>query len=92
MWLAVTVQLGPYGFNTSSIAGSIFAFAVIMTSLAMILGLFRIDERASLALVLSRTMMVLAVGFPIAYLIFTDTGRPRPARRSPTRACTRCPA
>jgi sugar transferase (PEP-CTERM system associated) len=71
MWLAVTIQLGPYGFQPASISGSIVAFAVIMTGLAMLLGLFRIDERASLALVLSRTMMVLAIGFPIAYLLFS---------------------
>jgi len=80
MWLAVAVQLGPYGVKPSTTFGPTVGFAVIMTALAMVLGLFRIDERASLALVLSRTMMVLAIGFPIAYLFFTFVPDGRAAR------------
>ena len=80
MWLAVALQLGPYGLKPSSVFGPTVGFAVIMTGLAMVLGLFRIDERASLALVLSRTMMVLAIGFPIAYLFFTIVPGGRSAR------------
>jgi sugar transferase (PEP-CTERM system associated) len=80
MWLAVAIQLGPYGVNPSSAFGSTVGFAVVMTALAMVLGLFRIDERASLALVLSRTMMVLAIGFPVVYLLFTFVPDTRTAR------------
>jgi hypothetical protein len=79
MWLAVAVQR-PGGVKPSATFGPTVGFAVIMTALAMVLGLFRIDERASLALVLSRTMMVLAIGFPIAYLFFTFVPGGRTAR------------
>jgi sugar transferase (PEP-CTERM system associated) len=51
-----------------------------LTVLAIVLGLFRIDEHASLALVLSRTMTVLAIGFPVAYMFFTFVPDWRTAR------------
>lgn len=68
MLLSVSMQLGPYGVSAPSFLLPSVAFAAIMTALAAAFGLFRVDERKSLGIVVSRTMIVLCVGFPIAYV------------------------
>jgi len=68
MFLAVALQLGPYGVSAPSVLLPAVAFATIMTALGGAFGLFRVGERKSLGVVVSRTMIVLCVGFPIAYV------------------------
>lgn len=70
MLLSVAMQLGPYGVSAPSFLVPSLAFSAIMTALAAAFGLFRVGERKSLGIVVSRTMIVLCVGFPIAYVMF----------------------
>lgn len=70
MFLAVALQLGPYGVSAPSVLVPAVAFSAIMTALGGAFGLFRVGERKSLGVVVSRTMIVLCVGFPIAYVLF----------------------
>jgi sugar transferase (PEP-CTERM system associated) len=71
MLLAVALQLGPYGVSAVSVLVPAIGFAAIMTGLGTAFGLFRTGERKSLGVVFSRTLLVLAVGFPIAYVFMT---------------------
>lgn len=70
MLLAVDLHLGPYGVGTASVLVPAVQFALIMTTLGVIFSLFRIGEPKSLTVVFARTVVVLAVGFPIAYWMF----------------------
>lgn len=70
MLLAALLQLGPYGVGTMSVFIPAVQFALIMTALGVVFSLFRVGEPKSLTVVLIRTAIVLAVGFPIAYVWF----------------------
>ncbi len=70
MMLAAFLQLGPYGVGTRSIFVPAVQFAVLMTALGVVFSLFRVGEPKSLTVVFVRTAIVLAVGFPIAYVLF----------------------
>ena len=70
MLLAADLHLGPYGVVAASVLIPALQFALIMTALGVIFSLFRIGEPKSLTVVFTRTVVVLAVGFPIAYLLF----------------------
>ena len=70
MLLAVLLHLGPYGVPSQSVFIPAVEFAAIMTSLGVIFALFRVGEPKSLTVVFIRTIVVLAVGFPIAYAAF----------------------
>ena len=71
MLLAVSIQLGPYGISTRSAVLAAIEFALVTTGVGTMLGLFRSDERKSLAVVFTRTVLALMVGVPITYLLFT---------------------
>jgi FlaA1/EpsC-like NDP-sugar epimerase len=70
MMLAVLLHLGPYGVPSQSVLIPAVQFAAIMTALGVIFALFRVGEPKSLTVVFIRTVIVLAVGFPIAYAAF----------------------
>ena len=70
MLLAASLQLGPYGVGTMSVFVPAVQFALIMTLLGAVFSLFRVGEPKTLAVVLVRTTIVLAVGFPIVYTLF----------------------
>ena len=70
MLLAADLHLGPYGLGTGSVLIPAVQFALIMTALGVVFSLFRIGESKSLSVVFARTAVVLAVGFPIAYVMF----------------------
>ena len=70
MLLAVLLHLGPYGVPSQSVFIPAVEFAAIMTTLGVIFALFRVGEPKSLTVVFARTIVVLAVGFPIAYAAF----------------------
>ncbi len=70
MLLAVFLQLGPYGVAAMSAFVPAVQFALIMTALGVVFSLFRVGEPKSVAVVLVRTSITLAVGLPIAYTLF----------------------
>ena len=70
MLLAVLLHLGPYGVPSQSAFIPAVEFAAIMTTLGVIFALFRVGEPKSLTVVFVRTIVVLVVGFPIAYAAF----------------------
>jgi sugar transferase (PEP-CTERM system associated) len=70
MLAAALLHLGPYGVGTASVLVPAIEFALIMTVLGVVFSLFRIGEPKSLTVVFARTVVVLAVGFPIVYLLF----------------------
>ena len=80
MLLAVSIQLAPYGVSTVSAIVPALAFALIITAVGTMFGLFRGGERRPLQVVFSRTLLALAVGVPICYVVFgafPQTGEPR---------------
>lgn len=70
MLLANLLHLGPYGVGAELVIIPAIEFAVTMTVLGVVFSLFRVGEPKSLAVVLVRTTIVLAVGFPIVYMLF----------------------
>ena len=70
MLLAALLHLGPYGIGSVSVLVPAVQFALIMTALGVVFSLFRVGEPKSLSVVFVRTAIVLAVGFPIAYVVF----------------------
>jgi sugar transferase (PEP-CTERM system associated) len=70
MLLAALLHLGPYGIGSVSVVVPAIQFALIMTALGVVFSLFRVGEPKSLSVVFIRTTIVLAVGFPIAYVVF----------------------
>ncbi len=71
MLLAALLHLGPYGVGMQSLFVPAIQFALIMTGLGVVFSLFRVGESKSLSVVLVRTTIVLAVGFPIVYALFS---------------------
>jgi sugar transferase (PEP-CTERM system associated) len=71
MLLAVALQLGPYGVSARHALVPAFEYAAIMTALGTMFGLFRAGERKTLAIVVSRTLMALAVGLPLTYALLS---------------------
>ena len=57
MLLAVSIQLGPYGIAPQSAFLSALEFALVTTAVGTMFGLFRSDERKSLAVVFTRTAL-----------------------------------
>ena len=70
MLLAAFLQLEPYGVGAMSVFVPAIQFALIMTVLGVVFSLFRPGEPKSLTVVMFRTAIVLAVGFPIVYALF----------------------
>ena len=62
-------------------------FALIMTTLGVVFSLFRVGEPKSLTVVFLRTAVVLAVGFPIAYALFSYDAQGSVARKCWATAC-----
>lgn len=70
MLFAVFVQLTPYGVSPGSLLVPALTFALVMTSVATMFGLFRGGEHRPLQVVFSRTLLSLAVGVPACYVLF----------------------
>ena len=80
MLLAVSVQLTPYGVSPRSVVVPAVAFAFVITAIATMFGLFRGGERKPLQVVFTRTLLALAVGAPVCYVVFgafPQAGAPR---------------
>jgi sugar transferase (PEP-CTERM system associated) len=73
MLLAVAVQLGPYGVPTRAAILFALQFALVTTVVGTMFGLFRNGERKTLAVVFGRTLLAVAVGGPVCYVIFGMT-------------------
>ena len=71
MLMAVSMQLGPYGTGTATALIPALQFAAITTAVATMFGLFRAGEKKPLSVVVTRTMLALAVAVPITYVLFT---------------------
>lgn len=71
MLLAVALQLGPYGVSAVGTWLPAVAFAGITSAVGTMFGLFRTGERKSLSVVVTRSMLALAVGVPICYALFS---------------------
>lgn len=71
MLLAVSIQLGPYGVPSESALLAALEFALITTAVGTMLGLFRSDERKSLAVVSTRTALALLLGVPLTYMLYS---------------------
>jgi len=70
MLLAIAMQLGPYGAAGNVALLPMLAFAGITSAIGTMFGLFRAGEKKSLGVVVTRTMLALAVGVPICYALF----------------------
>jgi sugar transferase (PEP-CTERM system associated) len=80
MLLAVFIQLTPYGVAPGAVALPALAFALIVTAVGTMFGLFRGGERKPLQVVFTRTLLALAVGVPVCYAVFgafPQSGAPR---------------
>ncbi len=71
MLLAFALQLGPYGAGTILAVLPALAFATVSSAVGTAFGLFRTGEQKSLAVVVTRTLLALAVGVPICYGLFS---------------------
>jgi hypothetical protein len=71
MLMAVSVQLGPYGTGSATALVPALEFAAITTVVGTMFGLFRAGEKKPLSIVVTRTMLSLAVAVPISYVLFT---------------------
>lgn len=85
--LATFLHLRPYGVATSMLLVPAIQFALVMTALGVVFSLFRVGEAKSLAVLLVRTTIVLAVGFPIAYALFVYDAAGAIARQVLAAAC-----
>ncbi len=65
MLMAVSMQLGPYGTGTATALIPALEFAAITTAVGTMFGLFRAGEKKPLGVVVTRTMLALAVAVPI---------------------------
>jgi sugar transferase (PEP-CTERM system associated) len=70
MLLAISVQLGPYGTSARSAVPFALEFAAVTTAIGTMFGLFRGGERKSLAVVFGRTVLAMAIGVPVCYVLF----------------------
>jgi len=70
MLLALSIQLGPYGATPRTAVLFAVEFALVATAVGTVFGLFRNGERKSLAVVFTRTLLAMAVGVPICYVLF----------------------
>jgi sugar transferase (PEP-CTERM system associated) len=70
MLLAAVMQLGPYGLSARTMLFDAIVFAAITSAVGTMFGLFRSGERKSLGVVVTRTMLALAVGGPLCYVLF----------------------
>lgn len=80
MLLAVSIQLGPYGTSPQSVVVPALAFALVVTAVGTMFGLFRGAERKPLQVVFTRTLLSLAVGVPVCYFLYgalPQVGAPR---------------
>ena len=79
--LAVVVQLSPYGEDASKVVVPAVLFAALMTSLNVVFGLYRRDMTTTFGEAVGRTMLALATGVPIAYLLFAVIPNGAPAQK-----------
>jgi len=70
MLLAAYVQLAPYGASALAVWEASVVFALLMLAINSAFGLYRRDEAATFAAVVGRLLLALAVGSPLAYLLF----------------------
>lgn len=68
--LSVYVQLAPYGASASAVFEAGVVFALLMLALNSAFGLYRRDEAVTFAVVVGRLLLALALGSPLAYLLF----------------------
>ena len=80
MLLAVSIQLGPYGFAPRLALFPATAFSLITTAIGTMFGLFRGGERKPLQVVFTRSLLALAVGIPVCYVVFGVLPQPRAPR------------
>ena len=80
MLLAVSIQLGPYGFSTRAVLLPALAFALITTAVGTMFGLFRGGERKPLQVVFTRSLLSVCIGAPVCYVLFGVLPRPDGAR------------
>jgi len=70
MLIAETLHLvTAEGSGTSMLIPAV-QFALIMTAMGVVFSLFRVGEPKSTAVILVRTTIVLAVGYPLAFMLF----------------------
>lgn len=70
MLIAETLHLVTADIGGHSMLIPAVQFALIMTALGVVFSLFRVGELKSMAVILLRTTIVLAVGYPVAFVLF----------------------
>jgi sugar transferase (PEP-CTERM system associated) len=70
MLLAMYVQLAPYGASASVVLEAGIVYALLMLALNAAFGLYRRDEAVTFAVIVGRLLLTLALGAPLAYLLF----------------------
>lgn len=68
--LGVYVQLAPYGASALTVFEAGIVFALLMLALNSAFGLYRRDEAVTFAVIVGRLLLALALGSPLAYLLF----------------------
>jgi sugar transferase (PEP-CTERM system associated) len=68
--LSVYVQLAPYGASASGALRSGLLYALLMLALNSAFGLYRRDEAVTFGAIVGRLLLALAIGAPLAYLLF----------------------
>jgi sugar transferase (PEP-CTERM system associated) len=68
--LAVSVQQSPYGASVADAIYPALVFAAVILSLNATFGMYRRDEAATFGTSLGRLLIAVALGAPIAYLVF----------------------
>lgn len=68
--LGVYVQLAPYGASAAAALDAGIVFALLMLALNSAFGLYRHDQEVTFAVIAGRLLLALALGAPVAYLLF----------------------
>jgi sugar transferase (PEP-CTERM system associated) len=67
--LAVFIQLSPYGVEVTALLAPAAVFALLMSCLNVAFGLYRREHSPTFSQTVSRTLLALGVGLPVAYLV-----------------------
>lgn len=68
--LSVYVQLAPYGASAWAAMEAAVLYALLMLALNSAFGLYRRDEAVTFGAIVGRQLLALAIGSPLAYLLF----------------------
>jgi sugar transferase (PEP-CTERM system associated) len=69
--LAVFIQLSPYGVEVSTLLAPAAVFAFLMSGLNVAFGLYRREYSPTFSQTVSRTLLALGVGLPVAYIVLS---------------------